>query len=336
MGVLKAVEWPLAPKDTAWDADAARKRIFEWAGGPGKENIDWGKVKKCFLFVRSEDGEGDLTSYLFPYVDIIGGTPKIVFRAVVAIIQVLNGARQGVGLSEKDKEAVYREVAKLYRLFGEEPPELKRSFDFIERRSFPADSFSVREEGENTLSVIEGYAAVFDQFSELLGDFREVIRPGAFKKSIENGADVRALWNHDPNFVLGRTKNGTLFLEEDEKGLKVRIIPPNTTWARDLVESIRRGDVDQMSFGFKVVRENWIPGEDGGVIRELLEVDLFDVSPVTFPAYPTTSVAVRSVEDILKNFRAGIQGDTSQRQTGNAQGRLLVLRRMKLDLAEKF
>ena len=145
------------------------------------------------------------------------------------------------------------------------------------------------------LPVIEGHAAVFDSLSQDLGfifPFKERINRGAFKESLDRD-DIRALFNHDPNYVLGRNRAGTLELKETVKGLLVRIHPPDTTWARDLTQSIQRGDVSQMSFGFIVEQENWTV-EDGQDIRTLERVKLFDVSPVTFPAYVETDVGVRS------------------------------------------
>lgn len=146
---------------------------------------------------------------------------------------------------------------------------------------------------------IVGYAAVFDKLSEDLGGFREVIKPGTFKKTIQE-ADVRALFNHDPNYVLGRNKAGTLKLEEDRKGLRIIIDPPETQWAKDLMQSMDRGDIDQMSFGFKTVKDAWIEEEGEELLRELHEVKLFDVSPVTYPAYPDTSVGLRSLQEYRK------------------------------------
>lgn len=154
--------------------------------------------------------------------------------------------------------------------------------------------FNIELRADSEEPKITGHAAVFNQWSEDLGGFREIIRPGAFAKTIKE-ADVRALFNHDPNYVLGRNKAGTLRLEEDKKGLAIEIDPPDTQWARDLTTSIQRGDIDQMSFGFRTVKDKW--GDDGETNqRELLEVELFDVSPVTYPAYPQTSVGVRSID----------------------------------------
>lgn len=145
--------------------------------------------------------------------------------------------------------------------------------------------------------VIEGYAAVFGQQSEDLGGFREVIRKGAFSKTVKE-ADVRATFNHDPNFVLGRRKSGTLDIKEDKTGLFFRVHPPETAWASDLRVSVQRGDIDQASFQFRTLRDDWRT-KDGQTTRELIEVSLSDVSIVTYPAYPQTSVSARSLAEMF-------------------------------------
>jgi len=167
----------------------------------------------------------------------------------------------------------------------------------IERRNFTATELRAIE-GENGLRHITGYAAVFNRVSEDLGWFKEKIEPGAFKDSIAID-DIRALWNHDSNYILGRNKSGTLSLSEDERGLKIDIIPPDAQWARDLMTSIDRGDVDQMSFGFQTISDRW-EMIDEVEIRTLIKVRLFDVSPVVFPAYPDTEVGLRSLEEYRK------------------------------------
>jgi HK97 family phage prohead protease len=155
------------------------------------------------------------------------------------------------------------------------------------------------EENEPGTPTIAGYAAVFNERTDL-GYFTEVIKPGAFKRAIKEGQDVRALWNHDPNYVLGRTKAGTLRLEEDKRGLKIEIDPPATNFADDLIESIRRGDVDQMSFAFTAVEEKWTEKDDEPTLRELVDVNLYDVSAVTYPAYDATTVGVRSADAVYQ------------------------------------
>lgn len=170
----------------------------------------------------------------------------------------------------------------------------------LEWRHYFGEELRAIEESDGE-PKIEGYPAMFDKYSEDLGGFVEKIAPGAFSKTLKNGADVRALWNHDQNYVLGRTKSGTVKLIQDKKGLYMTNRPPDTQWANDLMVSIGREDVTQMSFGFWVVEEEWLNRKDKPPVRTLKEVELVDVSVVTFPAYPDTSVAVRSMEAWQKN-----------------------------------
>lgn len=145
---------------------------------------------------------------------------------------------------------------------------------------------------------IEGYAARFDEQYDN-GWFVETIKPGAFTRAIKEKQDVRALMNHDANLVLGRTKSGTLNLREDKNGLHFDCDMPDTQTGRDLRELIKRGDIDGCSFGFRVMKQSWREekSKDGKMVqyREIEDVDLFDVGPVTFPAYPQTSVDARSL-----------------------------------------
>jgi HK97 family phage prohead protease len=167
----------------------------------------------------------------------------------------------------------------------------------IERRVITS-AFKV-ETRADAPSKISGHAAKFDVLSEDLGGFRERIAPGSFAKTIQS-ADVRALFNHDANFVLGRNKAGTLRLSEDSAGLAIEIDAPTTALINDLVLApMQRGDINQMSFGFRTLQDKWAK-LDGEWVRTLLEVELFDVSPVTYPAYPQTDVAVRSLEEAIK------------------------------------
>ena len=164
----------------------------------------------------------------------------------------------------------------------------------IERRNFPVEELRAITD-EAGLRHIVGYAAVFNSLSEDLGGFREKIDPGAFAATLNTG-DVRALKNHNSDYVLGRNKSGTLTLSEDQRGLKIDIMPPDAQWAKDLMVSIDRKDIDQMSFGFRTIDQMW-EGEYPEEIRTLMKVELFDVSPVTFPAYPDTEVGLRSLEE---------------------------------------
>lgn len=169
----------------------------------------------------------------------------------------------------------------------------------IERRILCKE---VRVDSEGDKPTIRGYAALFNVLSEDLGGFREQLATGAFSGVLEN--DVRALVNHDSNLVLGRTKSGTLALREDAAGLYVEITPPETQAARDLVELMKRGDVSQMSFAFTVAKEDqaWTRDGTGPWLRTIKRVArLFDVSVVTYPAYPQTSAAVRALEDLERH-----------------------------------
>lgn len=179
----------------------------------------------------------------------------------------------------------------------------------IERRIL-SSNLEVRKKGDESTQLV-GHAAVFNRDSELIfGSFIERIAPGAFAESISKPDDVRALINHDPNLILGRNLSGTLSLREDETGLHVAIDPPKTTYATDLLESTRRGDISQMSFGFETIEDKWVRGENGAPdIRTLLKVRLFDVSPVTFPAYPDTDVAVRSHQAFVKQHEQPVNTD---------------------------
>lgn len=201
----------------------------------------------------------------------------------------------------------------------------------LETRTLPIRELRInRSDGG---SVIEGHAAVFDSWSETLGGFfpfKEKVARGAFSKSIE-GDDIRALFNHDPNYVLGRNKAGTLTLFEDEKGLGVRINPPDTQWARDLQVSIDRGDINQMSFGFMVEEDDW-RSEDGYDIRELRKVKLYDVSPVTYPAYTQTDVGVRGMQSYEK-YKAEIR---SKQEESDAAVKAAKDKQRLLNLKRKF
>lgn len=163
----------------------------------------------------------------------------------------------------------------------------------VERRFLPQE-FRVAD--ENQPPRISGYAAVFDSMSEDLGFFREEIDSRAFDNVMGTGPDVRALFNHDANCVLGRTKAGTLRLKLDARGLAYEIDPPDTQIARDLMVSMRRGDVTQSSYAFIVKRDQWTDNADGSITRRVLEIEeLFDVSPVTYPGYASTSAQVHAL-----------------------------------------
>jgi uncharacterized protein len=207
-----------------------------------------------------------------------------------------------------------------------------RSFELTELRVDP---------GQDGKPTIYGYASVYESLSENLGYFREKVARGAFARAIRED-DVRALFQHDPRYVLGRNKSGTLKLWEDIHGLRFEVQPPEAQWARDLAESIKRGDINQMSFQFQALKDEWEYVEDSAriaelgtnIIRTLVELRLVDVSVVTYPAYPQTSADVREQAKTLveerqaKAAEAGAKADEI-----GVQAHAEILRK-RLELAE--
>lgn len=146
--------------------------------------------------------------------------------------------------------------------------------------------------------VISGYALRFGVMSEDLGGFREIISPDA----VIELDDVRALFNHDSNFVLGRLSAETLTLKRDAEGIRMEVTPPDTRWANDLLVSMRRGDIKEQSFAFRLLPDGaqWEERADGW-LRTVRAFRMYDVSVVTSPAYPQTDASVRSLQSILED-----------------------------------
>ena len=186
----------------------------------------------------------------------------------------------------------------------------------ITTRSIDMDLAEVRLLDDSDGPKIQGYAAVFDKWSPDYGGFREIIRPGAFKATLAaRSSDVVGLFNHDPNFVLGRERSGTMELEEDAKGLRFTVRPPESR--SDVIEAVERGDVRGASFSFTVRKDgDSTTFTDTMVERELNAVDLFDVGPVTFPFYPSTKVAVRMVAHWREQETRGIEQTTTWEKDG--------------------
>jgi len=191
-----------------------------------------------------------------------------------------------------------------------------------ERRTFTVRNIEARQADDGTMRMA-GYAAVFNEASLPL-PFIEKIAPGAFTKTLQETPDVRLLANHE-GLPMARTKNGTMRLYEDETGLYFEAELANTQEARDMYTLVERGDVDQMSFAFRVIRQNWSKDRTE---RTLTEVSLADgdVSIVTYPAYPATSVEAR---EALK--KAVLQIKEGREVTGDS---LLVLESVFGDLSE--
>jgi HK97 family phage prohead protease len=176
-----------------------------------------------------------------------------------------------------------------------------------ERRSL-AEPVQIETREEGSRPVIQGYAALFDVETEIrswYGSFKESLAPGCFKNSIASGRKVVSLFNHDVNYVLGSTSGKSLKLLEDMRGLWIEVEPPDTQVGRDVVEYIRRGDVQGQSFMFTITKEEWTIAKEATELdrRRILEVELFECGPVLFPAYEETSVGLRSSGDAHKLAR---------------------------------
>lgn len=175
-----------------------------------------------------------------------------------------------------------------------------------ETRTVDISNITTRNKDDEPLKV-SGYAAVFNSRTSIGDFFDEIISPGAFKNSIsKSGADIRALFNHDWNVVLGRTKAGTLKLSEDERGLKFELELPNTSAGRDLAESMERGDINQCSFGFYATEETWDYNSEPA-LRTINEAELYEISIVSIPAYEDTEAALVRSKEIDKKVEQRIK-----------------------------
>lgn len=213
-----------------------------------------------------------------------------------------------------------------------------------EVRTFNISSLEVREV-EDGPPVIVGYAAVFNQRSLDLGGFVEEILPGAFRRTLQSNPDVRATVEHEGGLtVIGRTRNGTLSLAEDDHGLRVRITPPATQTGQDTLTLVRGGYMDQMSFMFRIFPngDEWKKTADGLPLRRLKDVDLNDgdVALVTYPAYPQTSAEARAKAKTISEANddpeaAGGGPSGSDGPEAEAEARAATLRRRVAIAARK-
>ena len=189
-------------------------------------------------------------------------------------------------------------------------------------------TIEVRESDGDEMTL-EGYAAVFNSETDL-GAFREVIRPGAFDEVLDN--DVRALINHDPNLILGRTGNGTLELSTDERGLKYKVKLGDQQYARDFYESVKRGDISQSSFAFTIDKQSW---NEERTVRSVDKVrQLLDVSPVTYPAYAAATVQARDQQLEIDEVIADAVADTDTENNEPQISKQMNLNEMKATRAK--
>jgi len=290
-----------ALSDKAWDGPKAKANL------KNDENAVY--YRKTFAWV-DPDGDPDVkASYKFIHHEVSsdGTIGAANIRGCQASIAVLNGARGGTTIPDSDRKGVYNHVATHLRDGDIEPAELKSmDDDYIEIRTFKAE---IRKEGEEK-PKIKGTAAVFDQLSDDLCGFKEIIRKGAFSEAMKSD-EIYGLKNHNEDLVLGRTKSKTLSLSEDDIGLGFVIDPPDTTYANDLLVSMERGDMDKCSFAFVVDDESvkWYK-KDGVLIRDISKMaELWDVSIVTYPAFPQTQAylfnkRIRTPQQVYKEYRS--------------------------------
>ena len=165
----------------------------------------------------------------------------------------------------------------------------------MEQRSLSVAELRATKADDGKLNV-KGYAIVYDTWAADGYGGRERVARGAAKKTLKEQPDIRALWNHNSDIVLGRTSNNTLRLKEDNHGLSIDLELPDTQAGRDAHTLIQRGDVSQMSFGFNIdkILEEKNPDDENKIDRTIKEIILYEVSPVTFPFYPTTEIGVRA------------------------------------------
>lgn len=298
------------PVDTesSWDGPEMESRIPNDAG----ESV----LRKAYAWVDPDKDPNTKSAYKFIHhmVDSDGKVGAANLRACIAGIGVLNGARGGANIPEEDRQAVYNHLAAHIRDAGQEPPELKsrsqlaRSDREVRMLTTPVE---LRATSDGGTAFIEGYALKFERWSEVLGwllPFQEIISRGAL-----DGADmsnVVALFNHNVNMPLARNtvegEVGRLWLDVDAVGLHFRFTPTDTSYARDLLENVRAGVVNQCSFAFSVAEddgaEEWTYDTERDIYLRRINrfARIYDISVVTSPAYPDTEAVVgqRSLERI--------------------------------------
>lgn len=192
--------------------------------------------------------------------------------------------------------------------------------------TFPIDAVEWRqaENGRSDDWTLSGHAAVFGRMSDDLGGFREILEPGAFRSALRAQPDVRLLFGHNSDTLipLARTKSGTLELREDTTGLHVWAKVAPTTFANDMRIAMQRGDLDQMSFAFSIADggDDWNVDDDDAVVRTIRQDGvsaLYDVSVVTYPAYPQTDASIRELRYAVESGRlpASLLGEPAEKKT---------------------
>jgi len=190
---------------------------------------------------------------------------------------------------------------------------------------------------QDDVPQITGYGIVYGQETRIWDDLYEVIHPGAAKEILESNPDIRSAFNHSADKILGRTKSGTLKLEEDNHGVRYVVVPPDAQWARDLMVSIERGDIDGSSFTFGVdpQDEKITKRKDGTYLREIFAFSIIgEMGPVSYPAYEGTSTNVRSLQEEYDSFAEYLRAQDNSDEIADRQ-RALAMRKRRLELLEK-
>ncbi len=206
----------------------------------------------------------------------------------------------------------------------------------LQTRTIPAEGLEVRAEGEGKPKQIIGYGIVYNRETHLWGDLYEIIRPGAASEFLKTNPDIKCALNHLPSsYLFGRTKSGTMKVEEDERGVKYTVTPPDAQWARDAMASIERGDITGSSFTFSVKPqdEKVTERDDGTFLREIFKFSrIGEMGPVTDPAYVDTTAEARAkaeYDSLTARLRTQDDADEITQRT-------LEIRKRKLDLVSKL
>lgn len=225
------------------------------------------------------------------------------FPSAGRIAWALWGGDASVKFSERKRKEIVEEEEKDERNL--------KNYNQMEKRIFNIETrVDSTEDGRD---LVVGHASVYDSRSNNLGGFYEFIERGAFTEELINTSDVRALINHDPNLILARNTSGTLKLTADERGLKYEFEMPETSYGKDLAISMKRGDITQSSFAFTVAEDDWSTDDEGNNIRTIKKIDrLYDVSPVTYPAYNMAESDLVVAKRGLKEYQESLVEETKE------------------------
>lgn len=271
--------------DVAWDSGANVKNV--------KKDQTASYYAKVYAWKDPEGDVGAKSTYKFPHHMVSAdGTPGAAnTRACSNAMGVLNGGRGGAKIPDGDRAGVHRHIAAHMKDAHMEVPDMIKSSIHVdmERRFVPMTSAELRAESVGDKPMIVGYAARFNAWDGDENMFLEMIQPGAFSQTIARD-DIRCLFNHDSNYLLGRKSSGTLRMWEDAAGLWMEVdVNTDDPQAMAVFSKINRRDVTGQSFSFYNPKDIWDFTDESNPKRTLVEVDLVDIGPVTFPFYEVTS-----------------------------------------------